>query len=739
VRRPLLLLVIAALGGLLPTSGGASSSRVTLLVTTDGQVSLDVAGAQRVADRVYAVDVPATSQDVVAGRLRAAEGVLAVERDGGLETLARPNDAQYGEQWSHALTGIETAWGVTTGKGTTVALLDTGVNGAHPDLAANLLAQVDVSSGVAANALNQDNDSCGLGHGTQVAGVVAAVTNNGRDIAGSAWNASLVDVAVTGTASKCRMTDKTLVAGIAYAASRGDVDVINVSLGRIASSCPTAVQAAVDDARARGVTIVAAAGNVRGASGAVGAIPASCNGVVSVGAVGADGLPASYSTANRWVDLVAPGGDDDRGVLTLSTDLGVRSSTGTSFAAAYVSGVATLVGAARPASSPADIEAFLEGTASDLGEGGRDARSGWGLVQAGAAVTAARAGTVPTVAAAPAFPVADAGAVRLTSAQEGAVGQGLVLSRTVFGTDEAEHAVLARADDYADALSGASLAGAQGPVLFTNRTGSLPAQVRDELRRVLPDKALVYILGGTSALPASLEAEVAAVGLTPRRLAGATREATSAKVAAELVQRRASLDLPSARTVVLATSHNWPDATIAASLGALTGAPVLLTAPNGLDPTVADAMAELRPSSMYVVGGTAAVDEPTSENARRAGNLDPTAVVRLAGTDRITTAVKVATETESLIRSATGAAPALAVAVNVRRSDGYAYVLAAAPLLAVSPGLYLPVDGNDGSVVPDAVLRYACGLASRSVIDGGLGVVTSASANRLATTLAGSC
>lgn len=745
LRRYLPAVVLAAVLAL-PSPATATEGALTLLVTTasSGAVGVlagvdGVRGVDRIADRVHQVVVDAGDAPAVATMLRTVDGVIAVEANGSMVPLAVPEDPRYEEQWSHELTGIEAAWDVTTGDDAIgVAVLDTGIQGEHPDLVANLAQQVDATRAtVATRTLGTNNDTCGLGHGTAVAGVAGAGGNNGRDIAGAAWGVSLIDVAVVGSATGCRMTDASLVTGLGWAADQPSVDVINISFGRRAAACPTAVQAAIDDAVGAGKVVIAAAGNQRDSSSAVATVPAACRGVIAVGAVDIEGAPAPYSSTGPWVDLVAPGGDDADGILTLSDDLTTTTVSGTSFAAAYVSGVVGLLLSADSDASVARVERALLGTAADVDPDGRDDVTGFGMVDPAAALDAITDGPLPDEIEPTTFPVANHGPARIAGAGD-LISQAIAVSKAAFLADDASHAVVARADDYADALAGSTLAAGWGPVLLTNRTGGLPDNVQVELGRVLPAGATVYLLGGTAALPAGLEAQLQFMGFAPERLAGTTREATAAAIAAEVQARATELGAPKATAAIVTTARNWPDAAVASSLAAVLGAPVLVTPPEFLHEAAADALSTVRPSTLYIVGGTASIDGATADAARRAAGVAPSSTVRLAGIDRVGTAVQVAAETEAALRELSGSGPSVVVGVNVRRSNGFGFILTAAPVVGVLGGVFVPIDGEGGTTITDEAVRYACGIGGRAVAIGGTDALAQAAADRLAAVAAAS-
>jgi serine protease len=312
------------------------------------------------------------------------------------QAMGIPNDPAYGYQWHLPAVDAVSAWDVTVGTGTVVAVLDTGVayedSGAFrraPDLADTQFAPgwdfVDGDEHA-----NDDN-----GHGTHVTSTIAATTDNGLGVAGVAPGVTIMPLRVLDTSGGG--SDWAAAQALRFAADHG-ADVANMSFG---SPNPSAVLAdAVAYARSRGVTVVAASGN-GDASGNGGAIsyPAVIDGVIAVGAVRYDHVRSSYSNYGPALDLVAPGGDlsvdqngDEYGDGILQetffespTDFGYAFFEGTSMAAPQVSAVAALL-TAQGLSDPDAIEAVLEATALDLGPAGRDDEYGNGLVQSGAAV-----------------------------------------------------------------------------------------------------------------------------------------------------------------------------------------------------------------------------------------------------------------------------------------------------------------------------------------------------------------
>ena len=769
------LLVPAILGALAPASAaavpapaapesaawpaGAAPGR--LVVSTDDALAaaaLDAApvagtGAESVAPRVVAVEVPAGSESAHAAALEALPGVVAVEPDWLLTPHASPNDLRYLEQWSHQRTGTPAAWDTRTdATAARVAVIDTGVNANHPELAAAVTEQVDLSTGSLAGPASTDdidNDPCAKGHGTQVAGVVAAAGDNTADVAGVAWTADVLDISVASSrpgADCVNIPMSSIVAGITYAVqgTQRPASVISISMGGFTGGCPTSMQSAINQAWTAGTIVVASAGNGEKSSETQGqkSYPASCDKVISVSATGPNDVRAPYSQRNDAVDIAAPGGDSTMPggtILTTGRDLAISTVRvqGTSFAAPYVSGALALARAARPDLPPATVAGLLTSTATDLGDAGRDSSYGAGLVNVSALLAATLAapapvqgdtggggtddggtgggtsggtggGALPAPAPSPTpSPAPDpepvpAPEVERVSSGAGTtepVAQAVAVSRAAFDRGGAQHAVLARADDFADALAGSALGMGEGPLLFAPREGGLPEATRAELARALPQGATVYLLGGAGALAPALEDELRALGFSPVRLSGPSREETAATVAREVARRAAELGHAWPGRVVLATRDNWPDAVSGGGMAALLAAPVLLTPTDSLHPATAAALAELKPARVVVVGGTGVLSQPVADEAGQAAG--GARVQRLSGPTRDATAVAVAREARRLL-VVRDQAPRYAIAVNLRRGDGFAHALSASVLAGAQGAVLVPVERDNGSELTEA-------------------------------------
>jgi serine protease len=306
-----------------------------------------------------------------------ASHAVGVELDAVVSATAVPSgsDPFRTQQWDLAKMSVGDAWQKSTGTGVTVAVIDSGVDASHPDLAGHVLTGYNVMTGKAGASTDA------FGHGTHVAGTIAAVTGNGVGVASVAPDAKILPIKVLGDDGKGYMSDT--ATGIIYAADHG-ANVINMSLG--ATSQVAAVTNAIAYARSKGVVVVAAAGNYR-ADGSPTTWPGADAGVIGVAATDSNDKVAGFSNAGSYVDVAAPGVNI---ASTYPVSLGSYTMmSGTSMASPHVAAVAALIEAYRPGLSPDQVEKAIEGTALDLGTTGRDNDYGYGRVNAAAALTAA--------------------------------------------------------------------------------------------------------------------------------------------------------------------------------------------------------------------------------------------------------------------------------------------------------------------------------------------------------------
>lgn len=343
----------------------------------------EVASGQQVSDRVDLLEVSqGTNVDEVMNNLRQNPNVLAVDKNEKIEVTALPDDPdiQDGSAWQFTRIGADQTWNqVANTDPVVVAVIDTGLNTSHPDLAGNVVAGYDFVTG-------QESVVDVAGHGTAVSGCIAAVTNNGIGTAGvtGSANIKIAPYRAGGKYSGDTQLDVAYIcAAILKASERPEVKVINMSFGGYGTF--TSLETAVNEAVAAGKIVVAASGNEGESWNThVGqySYPSSYDHVISVGATTKDNTRASFSQYNDKVDLCAPG----QSVMTTDKSGGYELVSGTSFASPIVAGACAVLVAADPNLTADEVETTLKNTALDLGATGNDPYFGSGLIQLNAAL-----------------------------------------------------------------------------------------------------------------------------------------------------------------------------------------------------------------------------------------------------------------------------------------------------------------------------------------------------------------
>jgi membrane-anchored mycosin MYCP len=290
---------------------------------------------------------------------------------------ARPGiAAPAGLPWAQQVLAFPAVWPLTRGAGVTVAVVDSGVD-ANPQFGDRVILGPDLATNNAGNADHSGPADC-VGHGTSVASIIAAAPAAGISFTGVAPAARILSVKISDTDV---FSDSVTPEAIRDAVELG-ASVINLSLAT--SSDSASLRSAVDFALSRNVVVVAAAGNDDAENGTGPFYPAAYPGVLSVGAVAPDGSLASFSDTHTPVSVTAPGVDITTAYPGTFPDAYDSAADGTSFAAAFVSGVVALVRAYHPRLDEAQVVARIEATA----DGPAGPGTGHGLVNPWKAVTA---------------------------------------------------------------------------------------------------------------------------------------------------------------------------------------------------------------------------------------------------------------------------------------------------------------------------------------------------------------
>ncbi len=339
--------------------------------------------------------------------------VASVERHALRYPMLTPNDRKYASQWALRKIAVESAWDITQGKAEIiVAVIDTGIDLSHPDLAGNIWRNPDEISdnaldddrngyiddvhgwdfsGVSGN--NGDNDPTDKdGHGTHVAGIIAAIGNNGIGVAGIGWNLRVMPLKVQADGQQ-DMLLVDIIEAIDYAIARG-VRIVNCSFGGEAQSDTGLEYLAFDRLRRAGILAVCAAGNtgIDNDTNSKRIYPASHNldNIISVAASNSDDELANSNFGKMTVDLMAPGAQIISTTLCPQTGTcdSYTNKSGTSLAAPHVSGVAGLILSRNPALRYSRVKSLIRETvdripavAARLASGGRlNAAAALGLV-----------------------------------------------------------------------------------------------------------------------------------------------------------------------------------------------------------------------------------------------------------------------------------------------------------------------------------------------------------------------
>jgi subtilisin family serine protease len=360
-----------ALGRLLVVAKAGLSSQ-----SLDGIVREHGAKATRLgSSSIYIVELPPTaSETATLARLQHNPNLRSVELDKRVAPTFAANDPYVGSAWHLPKISAPTAWDSSQGSGVTIAAIDTGVDGTHPDLAGSIVPGWNAYD-------NNSNSSDVHGHGTATAGAAAATMNNGVGVAGVAGRAKIMPIRISDPTGYAYYS--TIANAITYAADHG-ARIANISYVDLLAS--SAIINAAQYMKGKNGLVFMAAGNAGGLQNyapTTAAIPVS-------GTTSSDQL-ASWSSYGGYVSLSAPGQD----IWTTNRGGGYGAWYGTSFASPVAAGVGALVMAAKPELSSTQVESILFSSAADLGSAGRDSVYGHGRVDAAKAVAAALSGMTP--------------------------------------------------------------------------------------------------------------------------------------------------------------------------------------------------------------------------------------------------------------------------------------------------------------------------------------------------------
>lgn len=536
--------------------------------------------------------------------------------DGVFTLDSTPNDTYYSYQWHIGRIDLDDAWDIATcDNEVTVAVLDTGIDLTHPDLAANIL------SGYAWNVVTNSPLTGDLEeHGTHVAGIVSAVTNNNLCVAGTSYNANIIPVVVYEENKMIETTEDKIALlhnfwkGVKYIINDIDcetVKVINISGGT--DYYYYNLEEAINAAAYNGIITVCAAGNF---GGNIAHYPSDYEACISVMSTEADDTRSDFSNYGLAKDICAPGRDILSTIPTGLSPMNVDVKWGTSMSAPIVSGVIALMYSANPNLTNDQVKHILYSTAVDLGAEGKDMYFGWGRVNAYAAVLRACEGYWERIS----------GTNRYFTMKN--------LSKKGWDDNSCDTVIVATGLSFPDALAATALAGVYDCPLLLTLGDTLSPQAASEIQRLGAND--VIIVGGTGAVSndvkTSIEGIVGAGHVT--RLSGSNRFATAYNIYNSCVNEWSD-------TLIVATGMSAADVLSIAPYAYASKSPIFLADQNGnLSSNMQGAIQAGNFGKAVIIGSSYLVSTQTETLLTTVlGNGN---VYRISGSDRYITSSMVA-------------------------------------------------------------------------------------------------
>ncbi|WP_170065576.1 S8 family serine peptidase [Clostridium vincentii] len=338
-----------------------------LKVNTDSSNSIK--SIEKINEKVDIIDTNSSEdKKKVYDDLKSNPNIEKVEEDKLLKIEAVPNDPKYTSQWYIPNINFPKLWdyNIISKKNVTIAVIDSGINYNHEDLKGMIL---DGGYNFYNNSTDVYDDN---GHGTGVAGIINANSNNSKGIVGLQSNMPIKILPLKTSDSNGWSYLSDMLRAVEYAIEK-DVDVINLSMG---SSYYSEIEnEEIQKAINNGIVVVASAGNDGDSSYEY---PASYDNVIAVGATDQNNNKAGFSNYNNKVSLSAPG----QNILTTNLSGGYSYYSGTSFSTPIVSAMVAIIKSVRPDLSPQEIKSILQNNSLDLGTVGRDNYFGYGKVDA---------------------------------------------------------------------------------------------------------------------------------------------------------------------------------------------------------------------------------------------------------------------------------------------------------------------------------------------------------------------
>lgn len=597
----ILLLLFMLLFSLGPIVSEAHSDHETERILVTYGEAKSPSRQSEYSTKVEVIEVPEHEVEETIDRLKSNREVKHVEKDQPVYLMGEglPDDAMLSNQkpWMDQI-NLLNAWQLLDNQKSSlkVAVIDSGIDLTHQDLKPNLIDGVNL---VNENQSVQDLD----GHGTKVAGLIGAVTNNQIGIASPARGVSIMPIKVTenGTGNL-----SAVVEGIRYAIDH-DADVINLSLGNYNNSF--ALRTIIEEAAAKDILMVGAAGNDNDSAVV---FPAAYPEVIAVASVetGSD-EKADFSNYGSLVDIAAPGTD----IYSTSLKGAYAYDKGTSMSAPIVASSGVLLKTYAPYLTNKQTGKLLKETADPITG---PYELGSGLLNVEAAIKNVTEynriygeTSIET-------------AIEISKNSWNALDQQTV---SIDGKNiNGKFVVLARSDAFPDSLAATPLASKLGsPILLSKKSG-LSNSVLDELNRLSANHVL--LIGGENALPEAVVDQLKLEGIAATRIAGENRYETATEIAKIVANEKTS-------EAFIVSGEGFPDALSISSFASRFESPVLFTKSNFLPDDTKAYLNELSPKKAYVIGGETVIGKKVVSEIP---SLD---LERIGGEDRFDTNFKV--------------------------------------------------------------------------------------------------
>ncbi|WP_374055166.1 S8 family serine peptidase [Rossellomorea sp. FM04394] len=536
-----------------------------LVVHKDQEGEVSTQSSDKGEGKLEVISVPSKDVPGTLSKLNNNKNIEYAEVDQLVYTQAAPpNDTYFHNQsQDFQVMKVLDAWEQYNPiKEVTVAIVDSGVDLKHPELRSRLVE--------GKNFINEEEPPVDRsGHGTHVAGLVGAVTNNKMGIASAAEKVKLMPVKVFEGKTTYMST---VIQGIRYAADNG-ADIINLSLGSYSNM--QALEDAIDYAVDKGALVVGAAGNDD--EHAV-LYPATYSNVLAVGSVDSATLTRStFSNYGETVDVSAPGTN----IFSTWMD-GYQALDGTSMSTAIVSSVSSMVKQQYPFLKGMQVKDALENSTTPLPEVDR---LGTGLINAEEALnyvqTKNRIYGLNSVETA--VEISKSG---WTSLEEKEL--------TIGGKNLNESfVILASGDSFPDSLAASPLASHLDSPILLVKNNQLSGSVKEELKRLNPSHVLM--IGGGNAISQDVENEIKNLSIETKRLFGVDRYETAVAINSVIPY--------TTNKAFIVSGQNYPDALSVASYSGSMQYPVLFVQKEKVPQSVSTYMKENEISKTYVIGG----------------------------------------------------------------------------------------------------------------------------------------